>query len=63
MPGATPLTTPPGVMVAIPVLPLLHVPPVAASVNVMVDPTHTDVGPEITELVVSHMVTGVAIFQ
>jgi len=40
VPAATPLTTPDELTVAIPVLLLLHVPPVTASVNVVVDPVH-----------------------
>lgn len=50
-------------MVAMLVLPLLHVPPVVGSVRVMVEPAHTDVGPEITEDDASVIVTADAKFQ
>ena len=49
MPADTPRTTPDEEpIVATAVLTLVHVPPTAPSVNIMVDPTHTCVGPEIT---------------
>ena len=38
--------TPPEVIVATPVLLLLHEPPVVASLSVIVDPTHTVEGPD-----------------
>ena len=42
VPAATPVTTPVAEFtVAIPVLPLLHVPPLVALLNVVVLPTHT----------------------
>ena len=40
VPGDTPVTTPPPLTVAIPVAPLLHVPPIVASLSVVVSPTH-----------------------
>jgi hypothetical protein len=40
LPGATPVTMPPDT-VAMPVLLLLHVPPLTLLVNVVVDPSHT----------------------
>ena len=47
-PAATPVTTPvEASTVANPVLELDHTPPDVPFVNVMVDPTHTDDGPEI----------------
>ena len=46
VPGAAPVYTPvPGITVATVVLPLLHVPPEAASANDAGDPVHTEVGP------------------
>jgi hypothetical protein len=46
-PAETPVTTPPGLMVAVAVEPLLHEPPMVVSVSVMVWPTHTLLGPSI----------------
>ncbi len=40
VPAVTPVTTPP-TTVAMPVLPLVQVPPAVASANVVVEPTHT----------------------
>ena len=49
VPADTPVTTPvPGTTVTTVVVLLLHVPP-PASLNVVVDPTHTDAVPEIAE--------------
>ena len=45
LPVATPVTTPELFTVAIAVLLLLHVPPVAVSDKVTVEPRHTDEGP------------------
>jgi len=51
-PAATPVTTPvEASTVANPVLELDHTPPDVPFVNVMVDPTHTDVGPTIEDTV------------
>ena len=48
MPAAIPVTNPVvDPMVAIPVLPLVHVPPGEASVSVIEDPMQTAEGPEI----------------
>ena len=48
MPADTPDTTPVDEpTVAMPVLPLLHIPPVAASGKGMVEVVHTTAGPEI----------------
>jgi hypothetical protein len=48
VPAATPVTTPvPGVIVAMPVFPLLHVPPGVASLSVVVLPTQTVATPVI----------------
>ena len=44
IPGATPVTMPP-VTVAVALL-LLHAPPMAGSVSIIVDPTHTPDGPD-----------------
>ena len=41
VPADIPLTTPDILTLAIPVLLLLHTPPLAASLNVVVDPAHT----------------------
>jgi hypothetical protein len=47
-PGGTPVTIPvPGVTVAALVLLLLHTPPGVASLRLMEEPVHTDVGPVI----------------
>ena len=47
-PGATPVITPvEAPAVAMEVLVLPHTPPVVASVKVIVDPTHVEVGPAI----------------
>ena len=46
VPGDTPVTTPVvEPTVATDVVPLVQVPPVVASANVIVEPAHTDVGP------------------
>ena len=56
MPAAIPVTNPVvDPMVAIPVLPLVHVPPGEASVSVIEDPMQTAEGPEIP------LATGVAV--
>jgi hypothetical protein len=47
VPAATPVTTPPVVMVALAVFELLHVPPATPSVSAVVEPSHTVVAPEI----------------
>lgn len=48
LPDETPVTTPVvGSTVALPVLLLLHTPPVVASLSAMVDPLHAVVGPVI----------------
>jgi hypothetical protein len=48
VPRATPVTTPVvELMVAIAVLLLTHVPPGNASLRLIVEPTHTALGPEI----------------
>ena len=53
VPAETPVTTPVDEpTVAIEVLLLLHVPPLVESNKVIVDPTHTEVGPEIEDTVV-----------
>ena len=44
-PADNPVTRPELLIVATPVLPLLHVPPVVASVSVIVEPIHTLPGP------------------
>jgi len=49
VPPDTPVTTPVGLTVAVPVL--LHVPPAGVQVIVAVRPTHTLVGPTIAETV------------
>ena len=41
VPAATPVTTPPVVIVAVPVAALAHVPPAEVSESVKVLPTHT----------------------
>ena len=46
-PAETPVTTPPGLIVAVAVELLLHAPPIVVSVSVMVWPTHTVLGPSI----------------
>ena len=59
MPAATPVTMPlVDPIVARVVLPLSHVPPPMASVNVIVEPMHTDVGPAMgaSALIVSVLV-------
>jgi hypothetical protein len=51
VPAVTPVTTPDVAFIdAMDVLLLLHVPPVVASANVLVDPTHTLVVPVIGEI-------------
>lgn len=47
VPAATPITSPVEEMVAAPGVLLVHTPPVVASVNVIVEPTHTLDAPEI----------------
>jgi len=49
VPGATPVTVPPDVIVATEVVPLVHTPPVLTSVSVIVEPAHTRVDPDIAE--------------
>ena len=51
VPFATPVTIPVEPTVAIPVLLLLQVPPVVASVNAIVEPWQTDAGPVIAAAV------------
>ena len=46
LPGATPVTIPPEITVAVPVAALLHVPPGVTSFNVVVEPTQKLTGPE-----------------
>ena len=57
VPAATPVTTPVEPIVAIEVLLLLHVPPVVASVNAVVEPTHPLVAPDIAATEVPDTVT------
>lgn len=48
VPGLTPVTTPVELpTVAVPVAPLVQLPPAATDVRGIVEPTQTDVGPEI----------------
>ena len=47
VPDVTPVTTPVVTTVATAVLPLLHVPPVVASLRVVVEPIHTAAVPTI----------------
>jgi hypothetical protein len=49
LPEETPVTTPPDDTVATPVLLLLHVPPVVASLNVVVEPIHSVAVPVIAD--------------
>jgi hypothetical protein len=62
VPAATPITMPVvGFIVPMLVLPLLHVPPAVASVNVVVRPTQTDIGPVIAGTVWVTVTTDVEI--
>jgi hypothetical protein len=47
VPVATPVTTPPALIVATPMLPELQVPPVVVSPSVIVCPVHTELAPVI----------------
>ena len=47
VPAVIPVTTPPVLTVAMPVLLLLHTPPLVASASVVVPPVHTVVDPVI----------------
>ena len=57
-PVTTPVSEP---MVAIPVLPLIQVPPLTASLSVIVEPTHTAVGPVMAVGILYTVTTAVAI--
>lgn len=62
LPAATPLTTPvAGLTVAKAALLLLQVPPLTASVNVMVEPAHTDDGPLIAPAVGAAVIVTVVV--
>ena len=50
VPSLRPETRPPVPTDAIDILPLLQAPPLAASLNVMADPTHTGVLPAIADI-------------
>lgn len=61
VPTATPVTTPAELTLAIDALLELHVPPVVASVSVVVTPVQTDEAPDIAPIVVAAFTTIVVV--
>jgi hypothetical protein len=61
LPVVMPVTPPVPLTDAIALLLLLQVPPLAVSINTIVDPTHTEDGPEIVEILGLTVTTAVEI--
>ena len=61
VPEVTPVTTPEAFIVAVVAPPLLHVPPVVASLNVVVPGAHTVIVPVIADGIVFTVTIAVAV--